>query len=173
MKPQFFVKTISVLVINFVGFISVANSQGSSKPRHQGHESSTLEVGLSVGYVRIVKEEENAVNLHFHVMKKISAEGIGKYFSMGFGVESIFANEEHYAGMISLGIHPWGDLTVILSPGWEWANHEGAWESGWAAHMELAYTFEGKGFHYGPVLSYSKTEHDQHLSVGLHLAIAF
>lgn len=173
MKQQFItaVRTITVIVITWGSLSSVALCQEQHYEIHKGHEASDVEIGISVGYTYLKEEKEDSVNLHLHAMKQLSGEGIQKYLSVGFGVETIFADEKHYGAMISLGVHPCRNLVFTISPGWEWAKHDGVWESGYATHFEATYLFEGAGFHYGPVVSYSKTQDDQHYTVGIHIGI--
>jgi len=165
------IKAVTAIIVTWGSLSSVALSQEQDSHRHKDHEASNIELGLSVGYAYLEEEKEDATNLHLHVMKRLSGEGIQKYLSIGFGMETIFADEAHYSAMISLGIHPWRDLIITISPGWEWAKHDGVRESGYATHIEATYVFEGAGFHYGPVIGYAKTQDDQHYTVGVHFGI--
>lgn len=173
MKHQFIsvVKAVSIIIIAWGSLNSDALCQEQHRKTHSGHESGETEVGVSLGYSYLEEEKENGINLHFHFMKRLTGEGIQKYLSVGLGVETIFTDEQHYGAMISLGVHPWRNLVISVSPGWEWAKHDGEWESGYATHLEAAYVFEGPGFHYGPVIGYSKTQDDQHYTVGLHFSV--
>ena len=167
------VNAVAVIIISLGTLSSTAFCQENHTDAHAGHESSDFELGVAIGYAYLEEEKENGVNLHLHVMKRLSGEGIQKYLSVGFGLETIFTEEEHYGAMVTLGIHPWRNLVFAISPGWEWVKHEGEWESGYATHLEAAYTFEGSGFHYGPVVGYSKTQHDQHYTIGIHFGFPF
>ncbi|MCF6208616.1 MAG: hypothetical protein L3J61_04430, partial [Ghiorsea sp.] len=95
------------------------------------------------------------------------------HISLRLGVETIITDETHYAAMLSLAVHPWRNLVLSVSPGIEWAKHAGTWESNNAIHLEAAYTFESTGFHYGPVIGYSKTAHTQHYTAGIHFGKHF
>jgi hypothetical protein len=163
----------TLILLSWGALSSVAFSQEQQSGIHNDHESDELEVGVSVGYAYLEEEKEEGINLHLHVMKRLSNEGIQKYLSIGFGVETIFTNEDHYGAMFSLGIHPLPNLVLTVSPGWEWEKHEGVWESGYATHIEATYVFEGSGFHYGPVASYTKAQDDQHFSIGMHFGMHF
>ena len=165
------VKAAIVIIFTWGSLSSVGLCQEQHTEIHNGHENSEIEIGVSVGYAYLEEEKEDGVNLHLHVMKNLSGEGIQKYLSVGFGIETIFADEEHYSAMLSLGIHPWKNLVLTVSPGWEWAKHDGVWESGYATHIEATYLFEGDGFHYGPVVGYSKTQDDQHYTIGVHFGV--
>ena len=135
------------------------------------HDAAGYELGLSVGHVRLKAEKEEAPSLHLHLMKRLGGEGLQQYFSVGVGVESIFSDHDHYAAMGTLGIHPWRNLAVRVSPGIIWAKHEEGWESEYATHLEVAYPFSFGKFDIGPVIGYSKTAHEEHTMVGIHMGI--
>ncbi len=130
-------------------------------------------MGLSLGYAYLKEEKTRGLNLHMHVMKRLPGEGLGQYFSVGLGVETILSSEKHYTAMVSLAFHPLQNLVLSLSPGVAWARHEGAWESEYATHLEATYVFEGADFHYGPVLGYSRTRDEQHYNIGVHVGMPF
>ena len=153
---------ISIMIL-FGSFSTAVLSQEKHTHTHDEHSPGGLELGASIGYVYLEEEKADGVNLHLHLMKRLS-----EYFSIGAGVERIFSNEAHYGAMITLGIHPSNNLTLSVSPGREWAKHDGEWESGYATHIEASYMFEGSGFHYGPTVGYSKTQEDKHYTLGIH-----
>ncbi len=135
------------------------------------HSHSDLELGFSVGYARLEEEKEDALNLHLHIMKRLSDHGIQQYISVGAGIETILSTENHVGAMLSLAIHPTERLVISFSQGLEWANHEGDWESNLASHIEASYLFEATDFHYGPVIGYSKASDKQHYTIGLHFGV--
>ncbi|MDH3948341.1 MAG: hypothetical protein OEU74_05205 [Gammaproteobacteria bacterium] len=165
------VKSLSLIVIALGGLCSTAFCQEKHNDVHSEHESGGMEVGLSVGYAYLKEDKEEGVNLHLHLMKRLSGEGLQKYFSIGIGAETIIADEKHYAAMFSLAAHPTRNLVLSVSPGVEWAKHEGKWESEYATHIEAAYIFEGPDFHYGPAISYSKAKDEQHYAIGIHIGV--
>ena len=73
--------------------------------------------------------------------------------------------------MGTLGIHPWRNLAVMVSPGIIWAEHEGGWESEYATHVEVAYPLSFGKYDIGPVIGYSKTAHEEHTMFGVHMGI--
>ncbi len=135
------------------------------------HSHSDLELGVSIGYARLEEEKKDALNLHLHIMKRLSDYGIQQYISVGAGVETILSSENHVGAMLSIAIHPTERLVVSFSQGLEWANHEGDWESSLASHVEASYLFEATDFHYGPVIGYSKASDKQHYTIGLHFGV--
>lgn len=145
--------------------------QHSEKYDSHGHEQGEIEVGLSIGYAYLKEEKEKGLNLHLHVMKRLQGEGLQKYFSIGVGAETILSNEKHYGAMLTLAVHPWQNFVLSISPGLEWAKHDEKWESQYATHLEATYIIENPGFHYGPVVGYSKTQDEQHYTIGMHLSV--
>ena len=136
---------------------------------HHVHGTNGFDLGLSVGSVRLKPERETAIGLHAHIMKRLGEEGFKQYFSLGIGTEAIFSDEPHYSLLGSLGIHPWRDLKLIVSPGVQWAEHEEKWESDYATHYEAMYSFDCGRYHLGPVIGYSKTDHEEHYMFGIHI----
>lgn len=162
-----------ITLINFIVFVetSIASEQVEHKDLHVHNEESGFELGLSVGYAYLKEEKDKGAVVHAHLMKRLSGEGFQKYFSLGFGVETIFSNEQHYGAMVTLAAHPTDNIIFSLSPGIEWEEHEGETKSGYATHVEAAYVFEASHYHIGPVIGYSKTEDDEHYTLGIHIGI--
>ncbi|RLA70824.1 MAG: hypothetical protein DRG09_02100 [Epsilonproteobacteria bacterium] len=141
-----------------------------SEEDHHGHEGHEWELGISAGYANLKTEEEEGVNLHLHLLKSLGDEGFMKYFSAGFGAEMIRTDETHYGAMVTLAYHPVEDLTLSVSPGYEWEKHEDSWESHFAMHYEASYSFDiSESYHIGPVIGYSKTSEAEHYTVGIHI----
>ena len=163
-----FIKVFVVATIGLVGLSSTVLSEED----HHDHEMHEWELGVSFGYANLKTENEEGSNIHLHLLKRLEGDGIQKYFSVGFGAEMIVTDEKHYGAMVTLAAHPWRDLVLSVSPGFEWANHEGAWEREYATHLEAAYTFDvSEKYHIGPVIGYSKTSEAEHYTVGIHIGI--
>jgi len=135
------------------------------------HEMEGIELGLAAGYVDLIDEDEDALGLHVHLLKRLGGEGLRQYFGVGVGTEVIFADHEHYAAMVSLATFPWRDLVITFSPGIIWTEHDGDWESAYATHIEAAYVFPVGEHHIGPVVGYSWTDEEEHFMIGLHIGI--
>ena len=159
---ELIVVTLGLVVLNTIAF--------SEEHNHEMHE---WELGVSLGYANLKTESEEGANLHLHLLKQLEGAGLAQYFSLGFGTEIIVTDEKHYGAMLTLAYHPVEDLTLSVSPGFEWAKHEGdSWEREYATHLEVSYSFDvSKNFHIGPVLGYSKTEDAEHYTVGIHVGI--
>lgn len=140
----------------------------SQDTHHDHHSESGFELGVSVSNVFMEKGEANGTSLHFHLMK-----GLSEHFSLGLGIEKVFADEEHYGLGIILAVHPVDNLTLSIAPGLEWENHEGEWESINSTHLEATYMLDADGFHYGPTIGYAKSDHGEHYKAGIHFGIPF
>ena len=165
------IKSAIAIVVAWGSLSMPVFAQEQHSEKYDGHKHNGMEVGLSVGYTYLKEEKKDALNLHLHVMKRLSGDGFKKYLSIGFGAEAIVADEKHYGAMITLAVHPWHSLILSISPGVELAKHDGEWESGYATHLEATDVFEGSNFHYGAVVGYSKTNEDQHYTVGIHFGM--
>ena len=168
------IRAFSAITIVFFTLSTAALSEEDLHDSHDSHEMHEWELGISVGYANLKTENEEGANLHLHLLKRLEGDGFEKYFSVGFGAEMIVTDEKHYGAMVTLAVHPWRDLVLSVSPGFEWANHEGEWETEYATHLEAAYTFDvSENYHIGPVIGYSKTSHAEHYTVGIHMGIPF
>ena len=162
-----------VVLVNIIlcGRTALALEYVDNEALHKNHEESGFEIALSVGYAYLKAEEDNAPVLHAHLMKRLSGEGLQKYFSLGFGVETILTDEKHYSAMVTMAVHPSENIIFAVSPGVAWEEHEGETNSSYATHVEAAYVFETSHYHIGPVVGYSKTEDDEHYTIGVHIGI--
>jgi len=168
MKQYFFSSNnLAVMAASLLLFSSSSFAKDQHDEAH-GHNDHGIELGISVGYAYLEEEKEEGANLHLHIMKKLTGDGIQKYLSVGVGFETIFSHEQHNAAMLALGIHPAEDIVLTISAGKEWAKHNGETESGSVVHLEATYLFEAEGYHYGPVIGYAKTHEDQHYTLGMH-----
>ena len=168
-KHKFYLAIIALFHVSTPALSQEHNASDS----HDMHQTEDIEFGASLGYAYLKEEQKNGINIHLHAMKRLSDEGLLQHVSVGLGVETILTDEAHYAAMLSVAVHPWKSLILSVSPGYEWANHDGTWESSYATHLEATYTFESSNFHYGPVFGYSKTADTQHYTAGIHFGMHF
>jgi hypothetical protein len=138
---------------------------------HHGHEVSGLELALSTGYVRLVEEREDALGVHAHLLHRLGNDGLRRHLAIGLGAEYLFSEERHYALLFSLAANPWRGLVLAVSPGVQWAEHEGDTESAYSTHIEAAYVVPIGQYDLGPVIDYSWTGDERHYMIGLHLGI--
>lgn len=162
-----------VVLVNIIlcGKSALASENVDREASHKEKGESGFELGLSVGYAHLKTEEDNAPALHLHLLKRLSDEGFQKYFSLGFGIETILADEKHYGAMVTMAVHPTENIIFSVSPGVAWEEHEGETKSSYATHLEAAYLFETSHYHIGPVVGYSKTEDEEHYTIGVHIGI--
>jgi hypothetical protein len=138
---------------------------------HHGHDLSGPELGVSVGYVHLEEEDENVPGVHAHLLHRLGDDGLRRHFAIGAGAEYLFSDEEHYALMFSLAAYPWRGLVLSVSPGVQWAEHEGDTEAEYSTHLEAAYVFPFGDYDIGPVIDYSWTKDEKHYMIGLHIGI--
>jgi hypothetical protein len=163
-------RVASIAAFGLLMLITQAYCQESHEHGHM-HDSKGVALGTSVGYVHLLEEDENALGIHLHLMKRLGENDLRKHFSVGLGTEVIFADHRHYAAMISLEFFPYHGLVLSVSPGSVWANHDGEWESNYSTHAEAAYTFEVNEYDFGPAVGYSKTADDEHFMIGIHVGL--
>ena len=153
------------------GMAEVASAEDAHIHAHHGHDLSGLELGLSAGYVHLAEEDEDIPGVHAHLLQRLGDEGIRRHLAVGVGAEYLFAEEEHYAFMFSFAAYPWRGLVLSVSPGVQWAEHEGGTEAEYSTHLEAAYVFSVGHYDIGPVIDYSRTKDEEHYMVGLHIGI--
>lgn len=138
---------------------------------HLGHDVSGPELGVSAGYVHLVEENEDVLGVHAHLLQRLGQDGIRRQLAAGLGAEYLFAEDEHYALMLSVAAYPWRGLVLSVSPGVQWAKHEGETEAEYSTHIEAAYVFPVGEFDIGPVIDFSWTKDEMHYMIGLHLGV--
>jgi len=173
MKITQFSRALRAITLGLFVLNTAALSEEDHHDLHDSHEMHEWELGVSFGYANLKTEGEEGGNLHLHLLKRLEGDGFEKYFSVGFGAEVIVTDEKHYGAMLTLAYHPVEDLVLSVSPGFEWAKHEGSsWEREYATHLEAAYSFDvSENYHVGPVIGYSKTKDAEHYTVGIHIGI--
>ena len=131
MKKQcfFHARYFALMIAGLLSNSSVVLAKDQHNEIHHLHDKHDIELGVSLGYSYLEEQKEEGTNLHLHIMKKLSGEGIQKYLSVGVGLESIFLHEQHNATMLALGIHPANNIVFTISAGKEWAKHNGVTES--------------------------------------------
>jgi len=161
---------VSCLIAFFALPQSVLSADDHDHHNHHGHE---MEVGISAAYIHLDAENESASGLHLHLMRRLKGGEFLQHFAVGLGLEGVFADHKHYSAMGSIGVFPWRNLVVTLSPGVAFADHEGEWETNYITHIEASYGFMVGEYEVGPVMGYAKSAEDRHYSVGIHLGKGF
>ncbi|VGO15869.1 hypothetical protein PDESU_04456 [Pontiella desulfatans] len=170
LKIKVFPVAVCLIICGFWASPSCFSQQVHDHDDH-GHDTSGLEIGLSVGFVHLKEEGEDAAGFHGHVMKRLGSEGVWNKLAIGLGAEYIAAEEQHYAAMVPIAVYPWRGLMLSVAPGVLWAEHEGSMETEYTTHLEAAYLFEVGKYDLGPVVGYSKTSEESHHMIGLHFGI--
>ncbi|MDP6526326.1 MAG: hypothetical protein QGH15_19105 [Kiritimatiellia bacterium] len=160
-----------ILTVGVSGAAYVVFAEDDHAHAHHGHALSGPELGISAGYVHLEEEEEDALGLHAHLLHRLGDHGIQRHLAIGLGAEYLFADEEHYALMVSLAAYPWRGLVLSVSPGVQWAEHEGDAETEYSTHLEATYVFPFGEYDIGPVVDYSWTKDESHYMLGLHIGI--
>ncbi len=161
---------VVILVLCVWSTAEVALGEDSHHAHHD-HDLSGPELGISAGYVHLKEEDEDALGVHAHLLQRLGDEGLRRHLAIGVGAEYLFTEEEHYALMLSLAAYPWRGLILSVSPGVQWAEHEGDTASEYTTHFEAAYVFPFGRYDIGPVIDYSRTKDESHYMIGLHMGI--
>jgi len=140
------------------------------KDDHSGHHHHTRnEVGGAVGVVYSLTEQHTASGFHLHYMRMFG----GKLHNFGLapGLEFILGEDSHYAIHVLAVYRPTHGWWLGLGPGIAYFGHDN--ELGFSGHVETGYEFDAGKIHFGPVLEYAWSNHDQHILIGLHLGVPF
>jgi len=170
--PRFLLCCVPLLLLGCA--VATADEHGThDHADHRYHHHPSNEIGVSLGYVHLDHEDESAAGVHLHYMRRLEGEGVLEHLGLGFGLETIFADELHLNPMLTLGIYPWRGLSIGISPGIMIAEHDGENETRFSTHVEAMYGFHVGDFELGPVVGFAQAGDDRHLSLGLHLAMGF
>ena len=165
------IKALTVATVCLVGLSTAAMSEEDHYGAHKAHD---WELGVGVGYVNLKTEDEEGAVLDLHLMKELDGDGFEKYFSVGLGAEVVFSHENHYVAMVVFAYHPTENIVLSVSPGLEWAKHDGTWEREYVTHYEAIYNiYNSEKYHIGPMIGYSKTKEAEDYTVGIHIGIPF
>lgn len=131
---------------------------------HHMHDHSH-HLGLAVGPVYVMEEEELAPGAHLHYTYLFD---IGRsQFGTGIGLEGIFDEHGHTSTSINLSYLPIHNLTLTVAPGLQF----GEGETQFTSHFEATYEFVWDRLHLGPVAEYAYAKNDAHIMLGLHIGI--
>ena len=159
------IKGIGIIVLFLLIFGPILSQKNMKEHTHKDWE-----IALAGGVVPLLLENEVSFGLHFHVLRRI--EKIKKV-RIGLGFENVFDEHTHINSSFLFNYEIYKGLNASVSPGILFLKEELFWHKKASLHIELAYEFEIKNFHLGPVIEYSYSSIDQHLMFGLHLGINF
>ena len=137
------------------------------------HHDHANEIGMAAAYAYMEPEGESAFGLHLHLMRRLQGESFKKYFGLGAGFETIFADHMHYNVMGSIAVYPYRDLVVVLSPGILFVEHNDELKERYSTHLEAVYGFLFGGCEIGPVIGIAQSGDDTHYTIGIHLGKGF
>jgi len=138
---------------------------GDHDEHHHGHESGSVEVGLSNSLVYIPGEQNFAYGLHIHGLYTFAETP----FTLGLGYEFIAGEHLHQTIGPIFCYRPTDPLNLCVSSG---AIFEGD-NVALSVHVETTYEFELYGVHLGPTLGFAYNAEDMHISLGLHTGTEF
>ena len=168
------ITSIKALTVATVCLVGISTAAMSKEDHHGAHGAHDWELGVGVGYVNLKTEDEEGAVLDLHLMKELDGDGFEKYFSVGLGAEVVFSHENHYVAMVVFAYHPTENIVLSVSPGLEWAKHDGTWEREYVTHYEAIYNiYNTEKYHIGPMIGYSKTKEAEDYTVGIHVGIPF
>ena len=135
--------------------------------RHH-HDHHANEIGIAIAPVYFTEEETISVGLHLHYLRNITHSRFG----FGIGYERIFDDHGHHTfGLVGL-YRPVEKLSLLLSPGATFEDVNPG-ELHFALHFEVAYEFEIKNIHLGPVIEFAYDPEEFHISLGIHVGYGF
>ena len=144
------------------------NPEQDHKHNHNSHEHPKNEIGVGNYLSYLSGEQEIEYGLHLHYLRSFEASRFG----MGIGYEQIFDEHKHRTLGIVGTYSPMARLILALTPGILFASEESQ-VFRFVLHTEAVYEFDINNFHIGPALGFATSFEEYHLSIGLHMAIAF
>ena len=138
---------------------------GGHDEHHHGHESGSVEVGLSNLLVLSLGEQALAYGLHVHNIYTFAETP----FAVGLGYEVIAAEHLHQTIGPMFCYRPTDPLNLCVSPGAIFVEDEVAL----AVHLEVTYEFNLHGVHLGPTMGLAYNPEEMHISLGLHTGWEF
>ena len=127
-------------------------------------------------------DKEWGGGLHVHYFRTIDHRG---KWALGGSLEQAWAGGSHFTIGAGAKFAPIELLEIAVMPGVTFAHHKdhgedepsGHEEHGdtyFSAHFELVCNlFHWGGFHLGPSVDYSWSQHDSHIMLGVHGAFSF
>jgi hypothetical protein len=162
---------IAIICLIFVLWVNLGAIPTTEHPHENHHHLN--EIGISAGIVWMQPEAETAPGFHLHYMRRIGEEGFARHIGVGLGIEVIFSDHHHYNIMGTLGIFPWKQLVITLSPGLLIVKEEQEILREFSFHVEMMWEFEVKSWVIGPALGFSIAGEDSHFTMGIHIGKGF
>ena len=154
----------SFLLVIAMLFPSLSQA-GDHDEHHHGHESGSVEAGLSNSLVYVPGEEIFAYGLHVHALYTFAETPFG----LGLGYEFIAGEHLHQTVGPMFCYRHTDPLNLCVSPGVIFEDDNVAL----SVHVETTYEFELHDLHLGPTLGFAYNAEDIHISLGLHTGLQF
>ncbi|NQV52074.1 MAG: hypothetical protein HQ500_02775 [Flavobacteriales bacterium] len=149
-------------------FIACAQVDEHEHEIHDEHEHNHhYHVGIAMGPVYVIGENEFAPGLHLHMVRLIDLSK-GE-LGLGVGLEGIFDEHRHYAASFNISYLPIHNLTFTVAPGVQYGENNYAFTT----HFECSYEFIFDRIHIGPVIEYAWATTDAHFMAGVHIGFGF
>lgn len=148
-----------------VMIVTVLSLKAQGNDGHH-HEHLQNEIGISFGAVYEISHKEWAPGIHAHYFRAFTPHSP---WAWGAGIEFIPGEEKHVEIGAGVRYQPIEKLQFSFVPGISVAG-----KARFSLHAEAVYEmFHLGSFHLGPVIGYAWTKDHSHISVGLHVAMAF
>ena len=138
---------------------------GDHDEHSHGHDSGSVEAGLSNSLVYIPGEQNFAYGLHVHGLYTLTESP----FSLGLGYELIAGEHLHQSIGPMFCYRVNNPLNLCVSPGAIIEDDTVAF----SMHAETTYELELHGVHWGPTVGFAYNAEDTHISMGLHTGLQF
>jgi hypothetical protein len=145
--------------IIFLFNLASVQAQDEHKERHH--------IGISGGITGAFPETKYIPggHLHYSYLYKIKNLQMG----IGTGLEYLIDKHQHIGIDLSFSFFPTEDFEISIAPGIVFINNV----KEYATHIELAYSFDIKSIHLGPLIETAVSKDDFHLTLGIHLGFGF
>jgi hypothetical protein len=160
-------KTLLTILIICFSLTIYGQSKNLNKEVTENHEHHKNEIGIANSPVYFIKEKVFAYGLHFHYVRNIPKTKFG----LGFGYERIFDEHKHNTFGLVGTYRPIENVSFNISPGLTFEDENKS--AKFALHLETAYEWEIKNFHFGPAFEFAYDPEDFHISLGLHIGYGF
>ena len=133
----------------------------------QDHSSKRNEIGIGLGFAKIIHEGGLSPDIHLHYSRTLHEES---RFSFLVGLEAIIDDHRHSTVDAGLEYALWKELTLGSTLGLTFVKNGGL-EPG--VHFEMAYEFELGVIGVGPMVEYGLGPDDSHFMIGVHCGVSF
>jgi len=158
------------LALALVCLLRLSSSPGFGQEKSQSTDEHAHHAGLLLGAVYNLHEGRWMPGLgaeYEYVLPRWN-----RLLGVGVGAEMVFDKHRHYVLSLLFPVHPVDKLTLAVSPGIMFIEHE---EPGkrFAVHFGAEYEFDMEKYSLAPEFDVAIAGDDVHLMLGLHFAFGF